>query len=1059
MKKNEDSRPDEQLESPKYNGKEVRLCTDGKYRWTYPMNMLTNPSVYITVCKIFGGIGLVFWIVGYIGPIFRGDWDKVVGDLKWWGVAVLVFLVISAFAYMIVAAQYGWKYTVKFTMDENGINHELTSAGKRHAKQIGRAVAGGGVLTGNVGRVGQGMMIANHTSLSSDFKVVRSIKPLRRWSTIKVNEPFAKNQIYTTKEDFDFVLDYIRKHCPKVKIAVIALATAISGQAQTFQLNDDGYFNAGGTDVMAFSDFYPEGHQGGVCVIMNGQRIATNGDIRLEATPGQWQPVPKQLSRKTEGNRIVTTLCYPDSSRHLTGFNPMVYPDWNVNYTVSVEPQGKGILVTVDLDTPVPDFLLGKVGFNLEFFPGYLFGKPWIMDRQSGIYPQQPNVPLLQVATNRGHDGNYFSGRGLKADLAQLDGLRVSDGSSVGTSYSPLRADDIIAEPYAVGSRFTSRPDDKRQKLTVESLTGQLKLYDGRMNHNNGWFVLRSEIAKGATKGAVRWLITPEVDVDWHYQPVIQTSQTGYQTQQQKRIVIETDKRDNTIEPLHLVRINADGETIVRTVQPQVWGNFLRYRYLTADLSDVTEPGLYQLRYANAQSCVFRIDDDVYGRGVWQPVVEYFLPVQMCHVRVSEKYRIWHDACHMDDALMARAGNHIDGYVQPPGLSKYAEGERVPGVNVGGWHDAGDFDLRVESQAGEAYILALTYEQFHPDIDVTAIDQERHRVEIHEPDGRNDILQQVENGVLTVVRTYQALGRLYRGIICNSLRQYAMLGDAAAMTDGVAGNADDRWIFTENNPMRDLSTAAQLAGAARVLRGFNDTLSEECLQIAKDVYQQTEASGFMVSLKLQAAVELYLTTGEQTYLDFIMNQQETIARGIARTGWFMARIAKQLETKKDKRSKAFVASFRNALASYRTELEKQSSETPYGVPYRPSIWGAGWDIQRFGFEYYFLADAYPDIFPSETIYRALDFILGCHPGSNTASFASGVGAKSATVAYGLNRADWSYIPGGVVSGTALIRPDFPELLEFPFLWQQVEYVLGGGSSHYMFLVLAAQHTF
>jgi hypothetical protein len=44
----------------------------------------------------------------------------------------------------------------------------------------------------------------------------------------------------------------------------------------------------------------------------------------------------------------------------------------------------------------------------------------------------------------------------------------------------------------------------------------------------------------------------------------------------------------------------------------------------------------------------------------------------------------------------------------------------------------------------------------------------------------------------------------------------------------------------------------------------------------------------------------------------------------------------------------------------------------------------------------------------------------------------------------------------VVSGTALIRPDFPELLEFPYLWQQMEYVLGGGSSHYMFLVLAAQ---
>ena len=76
--------------------------------------------------------------------------------------------------------------------------------------------------------------------------------------------------------------------------------------------------------------------------------------------------------------------------------------------------------------------------------------------------------------------------------------------------------------------------------------------------------------------------------------------------------------------------------------------------------------------------------------------------------------------------------------------------------------------------------------------------------------------------------------------------------------------------------------------------------------------------------------------------------------------------------------------------------------------------------------------------------------------AKSASFASGVGAVSATTAYGTTRANWSYVPGGVVSGTAIIRPDFPKLLEFPYLWQQTEYVLGGGSSHYLFLVLAAR---
>ena len=827
--------------------------------------------------------------------------------------------------------------------------------------------------------------------------------------------------------------------------ALLCMTTTLLS-AQDFQLLPEGYFNNHGVDVMAFSDFYPEGHQGGVCVIMNGQRVATNGDIRLEATPGQWQPVPKQKSRRLEGNSIITTLCYPDSSRHLTGFNPMVYPDYQFNYEVRVESQGKGIVVTVDLDKPVPDYLVGKVGFNLEFFPGRLFGKPWLMDNRAGIYPQQPNSPLMTTKTNAGHPGNLFTGKGDKADMAHL----------YAKGYSPIIADDIIAQPYATGRVFISQPDDPYSKLTIESKTGELKLYDGRMNHNNGWFVLRSEIKAGATKNAVVWTITPNVVKDWVCQPVVQTSQVGYHTKQQKTAVIETDRKDNKQHEASLIRIDADGEHLAKSMKAEKWGTFLRYNYLTADFTDVKTPGLYKIRYGTSESSVFRIDDGIYDRGVWQPVVEYFLPVQMCHVRVNEKYRVWHDACHLDDARMAPVGNHFDGYVQRPGLSKYAAGDVVPDVNAGGWHDAGDFDLRVESQAGEAYILALTYEAFHPEIDVTMVDHANHLVEIHEADGKNDILQQVENGAITVTRAYRALGRLYRGIICNNLRQYVLLGDASAMTDGVIGNDDDRWIFTEDNPQRELSTAAYLAGASRVLRGFNDSLSTECLSIAATIYDNTKTDERLKMMKLHAAVELYITTGKAEYLDFVIEIQEQALKNISHTGWILARLMQQLSTSKEKRVKRFGTSLHTALSEYKKSLDKQSAETPYGVPYRPSIWGAGWDIQRFGFEYYFLTNAYSDIFPANTIYNALNFILGCHPGSNNSSFASGIGAKSATVAYGANRADWSYIPGGVVSGTALIRPDFPELLEFPFLWQQTEYVLGGGSSHYMFLVLAAR---
>ena len=828
-------------------------------------------------------------------------------------------------------------------------------------------------------------------------------------------------------------------------LAVLLMAGSLS--AQDFKIVPEGYFRNQGVDVMAFYDFYPEGHQGGVCVLMHGHRVATNGDLRFEATPGQWQPVPRQVSREVGDGVITATLAYPDSSRHLTGFNPMIYPDVNITYTVTTRAVGDHIEVTLDLDRPIPEAFIGKAGFNLEFFPGSLFGKPWIMDGQSGIYPRQANAPLETTSPNYKHTGDFHQAGKPKIDFDRF--------INQAKEYNPIIADDIIAAPYAVGRKFVSRPDDPYSKLTVETLTTDLKLYDGRMNHNNGWFVLRSEIPAGATKGAVKWIITPNVVPDWHYAPVIQTSQVGYHPDQPKAAIIELEAGEPINGTVGLYRIDANGETLVETIVPKLWGRFLRYDYARADFSGVKQSGLYRLRFKDSVSSVFKIDEDVYERGVWQPVIEYFLPNQMCHMRVNEKYRVWHDACHLDDARMALNENGIDGYNQEPGISPYAPGTPVPGVAIGGWHDAGDLDLRIESQAGESYILSMAYEQFHPDIDVTSIDQHRHITEIHEADGKNDILQQIENGALSVVSAYNAFGRNYRGIIASQLRQYVLLGDAAAMTDGIPGNEDDRWIYTENNPGRDLGTASNLAGTARVLRGFNDTLATRCLEIARILFRETNPAGPGAS-KLQPAAELYLTTGDKEYRDYILEHQDAAVRGISRNGWYLARIAKAWEASKDKKEKAFAKAFRTALVAYKDDLGKTVAQNPYGVPYNPSIWGAGWDIQRFGYQHYFLVAAYPDIFGREPVFDALNFVLGCHPGSNTASFASGVGAVSTTTAYGTTRADWSYIPGGVVSGTAIIRPDFPELLEFPYLWQQTEYVLGGGSSHYMFLVLATR---
>lgn len=833
----------------------------------------------------------------------------------------------------------------------------------------------------------------------------------------------------------------------KILLTAFSLFSCALINAKDFKLGEKGYFSNYGVDVMAFDDIYPEGHQGGVSIIMHGHRIATNGDIRLEHTPGQWQPVPKQRNRTVDekNNEIVSYMSYPDSSRHMVGFNPMIYPDLHFNYTVRVKGEGNSVRVTVDLDRPIPAEYAGKVGFNMELFPGALFGKSWLMDGQSGIFPRQPNGPTQQWDSNidKAWDNNKM--KKTPGDIADFNKLARKDG------YNPIIADDIVSEPYAIGKRFTVCPEDEYSRFTIVSEKSDLKLYDGRMNHNNGWFVVHCDIPAGATTAAVSWVITPNVEKDWVYSPVIQTSQVGYHPSQSKVAVIELDKRDMEIKTAQLFRLGKNGREKVADIKPERWGNFLRYNYLKCDFTGIKDEGMYQIQYGDSQSTLFRIAKDVYDRGVWQPVLEYFLPVQMCHMRVNEKYRVWHDFCHLDDARMAPALNHIDGYRQDDNTrTKYKPGDFVSGLNRGGWHDAGDFDLRVESQSGESYILALAHEAFGVDYDATSIDQNKLVTEIHQPDGKSDLLQQVEHGALSVVGGYRALGRLYRGIICNDLRQYVLLGDAGSMTDNVKGNDDDRWVFTEDNPPRELTTAAHLAAVSRVLKGFNDTLSVQSLDVARELFKVTREDNKSTSAKIHAAVELYLTTGEDVYKSYLLSKQDYIVENIDRVAWFLGRADKAMADAK------FSKAIRKALVEYSKRIEEQGAETPYGIPYRPHIWGAGWGIQSFGFNQYFLNKSYPDLFKADYIFNALNFVLGCHPGSNTASFASGVGAVSATVGYGLNRADWSYIPGGVISGTALIRPDFPELLTFPFLWQQTEYVLGGGSSHYMFLVLAAQ---
>jgi endoglucanase len=813
---------------------------------------------------------------------------------------------------------------------------------------------------------------------------------------------------------------------PALALACVSLVSsaAAADASPVLKLNDAGYLEMPGLNVMLGNDYYPDGHQGGLGIIQNGQRVATNGDLRLNRTPGQWSPMPAAGKREVDAKtgEIRVHMSYPDPTKNRTGFNPIDYPDLNLGYTLSVRPEGGAIRVRVDLDAPIPDSYQGEVSFNFELFPGLLFGKMWQLDNATGLFPRQANGP--------GH----------------LD----AEGK-------------FVIDAFARGKRLVVAPESDAQRLTIEAVAGgELELIDGRAPESNGWFVVRALVPRGAAQGALEWRITANALPRFVSEPVIQLSQVGYHPAEPKTVIVELDPRDSDRGEIEIMRVLPDGRREA-ALKPKTesWGRFLRFSYLRADFTALHSPGLYEVRFGQRASQAFRISADLYTRHVWQPTLDTFLPVQMCHMRINDRFKVWHGACHLDDARMAPVNlNHFDGYVQGPStLCAYQPGDYVPGLDRGGWHDAGDHDLRIESQADTVYGLALAREEFGVNYDNTTVDQATLQVELMRPDGKPDILQQIEHGLLSFVSGYKSMGRLYRGIQEVSLRQYVLLGDPLHATDNKRDSSepfyakatqgkDDRWVFTEENPDRELGAAAAIAAAARVMRGYNDPLAADCVRIATELWDR--AKGEKPTSRISAAVELLLTTGDRRYADFLLQNRQLIADNFEYVGWVVGRAVPKVG------NEDFTKAMHAAAAALRTRVEELSRETPYGVPYRPDVWGAGWDIQGFGMRQYFLHRSFPDEQSAEPMFKALHFVLGCHPGANTASFISGVGSKSATVAYGFNRDDWSYIPGGSASGTGIIRPDFPELLEWPYLWQQTEYCLGGSTTDFLILALGAE---
>lgn len=810
-----------------------------------------------------------------------------------------------------------------------------------------------------------------------------------------------------------------------------AIAQDDAGRGR-LRINDSGYFEKPGVNVMVFSSQYNgmffDEKTAGIELIHHGVRTATGGAVRLQPTPEQWDLIPVLQSRKVD-------------REHGTIETVLKYTEYDFTSRVQVTAKEKGVEVSVYLDQPLPEKLVGDAGFNLEFLPAAYFEKTYLADGKPGNFPLYPSSQTRMEA--------------LDKKIPQFAGHTTFDDRG--------RHEFIVPLPLATGRTLVLAPEDAERRVLIRTADAELQLFDGRNLGQNGWFIVRSLLPAGRTGKVLSWYLEPSAVPGWKRKPVIAFSQAGYVPGQVKRAVIELDKADEPLREAVLFQVGEDGREVVKLRAPvRPWGRYLRYNYGIFDFSEVKEPGVYFLQYGTQRTNPFRISSDVFA-DTWHPTLDVWFPVQMDHMEVNEAYRVWHGASFLDDALQAPVNHqHFDGYKMGPSTqTKYKPLERIPGLATGGWYDAGDFDIQTGSHCDAVLALTEAWEQFKLKRDETYVDYPTRYVDIHRPDGQPDILQQIRHGVLNMVAQVKNIGHPVRGIVVPNLHQYHHLGDGSMETDNLpynpglkpyetdgrsSGTMDDRWAFTERTVFLDYYTAAALAAASRALRGFDDTLSAQSLYYARQLWVEDDSIGkqdtsrfsmlFRRNLRTSAALQLYITTKEEAFgREFREGIWAALDRGVQFGMLPALQACPYMDEAYRERLKSYVARYKEMSDGY-------ARQNPYGVPMATGGWGGNSGIVNWAITCYYAHRCFPDVVGSEYVYRGLDYLFGCHPYSNI-SFVSAVGTRSKKVTYGNNRADFSYIAGGVVPGILILKPDFPENKEdWPFFWGENEVTVG-----------------
>jgi len=824
--------------------------------------------------------------------------------------------------------------------------------------------------------------------------------------------------------------------------ALVLFASCSNPSSQYYALNDLEYFEVQGVNVLPYNNLFNGGFNdeknSGLEIIHHGVRTIQGGAVRLNKTPEQWDLVPKAVSRTVdaENNSVEVVLRYED---------------YDFESRLVMTGVENGVEVSVYLDKPMPEFLVGKAGFNLEFIPSQYWNKIYTMDGRLNRFPRY-------AVTNTESVSNDQKPR-------QFKGYKTYDDRGTDCFVDPL--------PLETGHTILMAQDAPERMIKITSEDVDLELYDGRILAQNGWFVLRSTLPNETGK-VLTWKIEPNAIKGWEREANIGFSQVGYMPSQPKVAVIEVDKVSKVQPTASIYRVNEDGsESLAYKGKTAEWGRWYKYNYVRFDFSSVTDPGVYYIQYGNTKTGNFIINDDVYD-DITIATSDVWIPIHMNHMVVNEGYRIWHGEPFKEGYLQAPVNtDHFDLHSQGPTTdTPFKSLQHIPGLNVGGYFDAGDFDIETGSNIGVVNSLISAWERFQPLRDETFVSEEQRYVDLHRPDGTPDMLQYINHGVLNLLAQAEILGHMSQCLSNSVLDNYHHLGDAGSLTDGLiydpslkpyqisadgkrSGTPDDLWAFTSRNPWQDMNAANMFAAASRVLADYNPDVAKRCLVQSKKLFK--EATDLMANMpadprmqrrgmgSMGTSLQLYISTREQQYLDKF---NEEVWNSLDERLEFSISTALQAVPYMDEAYREKLASYVEKYKEYIIGLE---AENPYGLPIGTGNWAGSGGVVNFGTTVAYAAKYFPEIIDKSYALRAAEYLFGCHQYHNYSLVAAVGAARPKAVFYGNNRADFSFIPGNLAPGLLFRNPDhFENFDDWPFLWGQNEGTIAGNCGYLNF---------